>query len=265
MPSIKEGRIVLEALGYRHNLAHACAHEAIHALRYSGIDHARQLRLQSQELYTDLGLTSDLAWTLWELGDIERVATNLDLALDYYQQAHTLIEQEDMSYARIFYARGMGDYSQAMGDSQAAIVYFQDSLRRSLGLSHHWAKGYALCGLGRAYLGAGRLAEAEKLFLEAVQHTQEIAGKDFSMIPLVGLAHLRNVCGDPKQALLLAVFVEQYDLTWLETRGQARDVIAAAAAQLSEESAEAARQQGLTMSKEAILEMVLAEEKSEEE
>jgi len=261
----KEGRFALKAMGYRQLLAHACAQEAIHALRYSGIDHARQLRLQSRQLYTDLGLTSDLAWTLWELGDIERVATNLDLALDYYQQAQYLIEQEDMPYARIFYARGMGDYSLAMGDSLAAVDYFQESLRRSLELSHHWAKGYALCGLGRAYLGVGRLAEAEHIFLEAVQHTQEIAGKDFSMIPLVGLANLRNVCGDPEQALLLAVFVEQYNLTWLETRGQVKEVMMAAMAHLSEETAEVVREQALAMTKDEILEMVLVQEKSKEE
>jgi tetratricopeptide (TPR) repeat protein len=261
----KEGRLALEAMGYRQHLAHACAHEAIHALRYSGIDHARQLRLQSRKLYTDLGLTSDLAWTFWELGDIERVATNLDLALDYYQQAHYLIEQEDMSFARIFYARGMGDYSLDMGDHLAAIDYFQDSLRRSLELSHHWAKGYALCGLGRAYLGAGRLAEAENIFLEAVQYTQEIAQNDLSMIPLTGLANLRNVCGDPEQALLMAVFVDQYALTWLETRGQAKVVMAAAMAQLSEKTAEAVRQQALTMTKDEILEILFAQENSEEE
>jgi tetratricopeptide (TPR) repeat protein len=260
----EEGRQVLEALGFRQQLAHASAHEALHALRFSGIDHARQLRLQCRSLYTELGLTSDLTWTLWELGEIERVGHNLDLALDYYQEANQLIEQEDMPFARMFYVRGLGDYSLASGDSQAAIGYFQDSLNRSRELSHHWARGYALSRLGRAYLGAGQLAEAGSTLREAIQYTQKIGQNDLTMIALTGQAALKKETGDSEQALILASFVYHFTLTWIETKREAQEVINAATGELSEETAEAARQQGLTMTKEEILEMIFSEENTKE-
>jgi len=264
--SFREGRLALEAMGYRQNLAHACAREAIHALRYSGIDHARQLRLQCRTLYTDLGLTSDLAWTLWELGNIERVAGHLELALEYFRQAHQLIEQENMPFGRIFYALGLGDYSLAISDSRAAIEYFQESLSRSVVLNHHWAKGYALNGLARAYMSAERLEEAESSFLEALEYTQEIGQNNpLSMISLAGLANLRYQTGELEQALLLAVFVDHYVVTWLETRGQAQEVMAAATGQLSVETVKAIRQQGSSMTKGEILEMVFTQENSREE
>ncbi len=261
----KEKRDIFEALGNRRYLAHAADNEALHALRHFGVDHARQLRHQSRKLFTELGLDSYLAWSLWEIGDLERVAGNLDLALDYYQRAHHLIEREDMPFARIFYARGMGDHAQAKGDSQAALNFFSESLHLSRELGHRWAAGYALCGLGRAYMGAGRLDKASRYFYQAVHQTQRIVQNDLTMIALVGLAKLKSVSGRPEQSIILATFVSHHRHTWLETKGQAKEIITDAAGHLPEETANAARQRGLTMTKEEILAMVYAEEGSEEE
>lgn len=260
----QEKRQLLESKGNRTYMAAAYGQEAIWALRYSGIDHARQLRLKAQKLEEVYGPLSHLTWTLWELGDIERVAGNLNLAYDYYEQANVLIEQEDMPYARVHYPRGLADCSLVKGNSGAAIDLFLDSLNKAQKISYPWAVCYALCGLGRAHVAARNFSEAVAYCLEALRYSQDIQQNDLSMIALAGLAAIKTNTGDFHEGFLLASFVYHHHLSWLETKSQALLVIDNVANTLTEETAVGIRQRALSMTKEEIIALVLSQESSKE-
>ncbi len=261
----KEKRDLIEFTGNRSFLKEVYAFEAIHAARYLSIDHARELHQKNLDLLTAFNDETDKAWVLWELGNIERLAGNLELALNYFQQAHQLIERDNIVYARIFYSMGMGDYCQAIDDYMASIAHYQDSLRWAQEIGHEWAVGYGLSGLGRAYLGDKRYAEAKDQFFEALHFNQTTNYHDLTMIALAGLAALKAATNDYQAALLLATFVYQSHRSWLETKRQAKEVITRATVRLSADEVLNARRQGLSMSEDEILEMVFAEEDSEEE
>jgi len=251
---------ILKESGNRHRYAMSLDHEAIHAMRFYSINRARRLRKESQEVYHTLKMEIFYAWDVLELGVIEVKAGNLALARDLLGQAETAFEMLDSEYGRMFYDSGMGDFSMAAGDYQTAINYFQASLKQAKSLSHFWLINCILSHLSLAYQAAGDLNSAKRYCREALIQTRDIGYYDLSLIAMLALAGIKAQQDDPESALLLAFFVSNHHLCWLEYKDLARMIIETVTGQLPEGRSAEIQQQALASSKEALLERVLGQE-----
>jgi tetratricopeptide (TPR) repeat protein len=200
-------------------------------------------------------LASDMhgiAWSTWEMGDLERVAGNIDLAQNLFDQSWNLFEGVNDPNGFIFCQRGLGDVAQARGDFEGAEAKFVDSLRLAREQSHLWAAGYALSGIGRANLAMERFDMALENFLEAFRLNYDNGFYELAMIALVGLAGVLACTDRPEMAQRLSEFVLNQYLSWNETKGQAIAVREAAMSMLDSTKIKAAE----SWAAEATLEML---------
>ncbi|MBL8058910.1 MAG: tetratricopeptide repeat protein, partial [Anaerolineales bacterium] len=124
--------------GHLRNAAAALSRESYEALRYSSVAHALEVRRQTLALARTLGDEHGLAWFTWEMGEIQRVAGELDEARRWYDEAQVLFERIPDHSGQIFYHRGRGDLAAAQGDPAEAQRQFQASLDLTRQVPHEW-------------------------------------------------------------------------------------------------------------------------------
>jgi tetratricopeptide (TPR) repeat protein len=158
----------------------ALSRESYEALRYSDLSHARATRERSLDLARQTGDRFTVAWQVWEMGEIERVAGNYTAARLHYEQAHVLfadipdrMTSWHVAQSTIFYHHGLGDIAYACGDPAAAEHHFQASLASARENDHDWSAAYALAGLARAELALQRPDEAREHLYEALTKAQK--------------------------------------------------------------------------------------------
>jgi tetratricopeptide (TPR) repeat protein len=233
-------RNTYEALGNHLLVGTALSWESIAAVRFGDLGDARKTRAASLLIFreTEHGM---YAWAVWEQGEIERVAGNVDAARRHYESARQLFEQMAYHDGLAFYHRGLGDLAQARGDFATAWQEFERSLEFAREVHHEWVAVYAHCGLGQAALGLGRPATARERFVEALRDSRD---PGLTTMALAGLAALQAATGAFEDAVELSSFVVQHGATWSETRQQAQSVLESAARQLPAERVEAAADRG---------------------
>ncbi|MGD2078919.1 MAG: tetratricopeptide repeat protein, partial [Chloroflexota bacterium] len=217
-------------LGHQHFEAGALSWESIWALRLDTVSHARQARQDSLDIAKKAADKSNVAWGTWELGEIERVAGNYDLARDLFEESRLLLDNLEDPYGAIFIERGLGDLAYARGDYKAAQRYFEESLRLAKELSHQWSAAYAYFGLGRAMLALSKedrkdlVSRAQDYVLQGLQSAYYHRYFDLYSIGVAGLAACHAVSDRLEEAVRLIVIVRDHPLTWQETRLQVEEV-----------------------------------------
>lgn len=153
---IRQMRELYEQLGKREFAGYAFSMQSIEELRYGDIEQARWTREQALAIGRETNdLLDGVAWGLWELGEVERVAGNRATARRHYEESLTMFEQLGHTLGVVFYERGLGDIACAEGDFASAQRHFKRSLDRARELGHDWSVVYGLCGLGRAAVVEG--------------------------------------------------------------------------------------------------------------
>jgi predicted ATPase/DNA-binding SARP family transcriptional activator len=211
-------------LGSPHFEAGALSWESQWALRMDTVEHARKARHECLAVAEKAGDAINQAWGIYELGEIERVAGNYDLARDLFEQARPLFIAIEDSYGPIFIERGLGTLAYDLGNYEAAGGHFEESLRLGRQLSHQWCIAYAHFGLGwvsLAMAGEDQLTRAQDHFLEGLKNTHYHNYLDLHAIGLAGLAECYAAGGRAEEALRLTRVVLASPVTWQETRRRA--------------------------------------------
>jgi predicted ATPase/DNA-binding SARP family transcriptional activator len=249
---------IYERLGNRQLIASALSLKSIGLLRHSTVDAARGTRIRSLTLSREIKDDQLTAWSLWELGDIERLAGEYDAALGHYEEARLIFQRLDSQVGLAFYFRGLGDVYLATGDPTTSLDYYQRSL--DIAQEHHdWSATFALGGLGRALLALGRYQAAGTEFGKALKLAYEINHIDLMMLIFAGVCRLLLATNEKERAVELGTFVYHHHITWVEIKNQVSDTINLASRQLSDEQISAAQERGRNASKEAIVAQYLAE------
>lgn len=223
--SYRQMRRYYAEMGNQRFEADALSKESMQAVRYSTIAHARGTREQSLALSREAGDLLGIAWSVWELGVVERVGGRLELARSYFEEAKSLFAELGDPNGLVFYHRGLGDIAQDLSQYEEAGARFEESLRLARQNSHMWATAYALAGLGRTTLGQDRDHMAQLFFLEGLELALEHGYRELVLVALAGLASHSLATGQTDRALQLAAFVLGQSLSWNETKQQARSVI----------------------------------------
>ncbi len=213
--------------GHKRAAAKLLSMTSIFTVRYGDLETATQLRLQSLSLSIELGDLHGEAWSVWELGEIYRVAQDYPLALEWFGKAEALFTQEKGPFGAIFFQRGLGDLACLQGDFQHAELHFKESLKLANENKHPWAAAYALCGLGRSIMGSGQHQAAMRYFLDAASIVKDLYNQEMALVVIAGIANLLIDLGKIEAAIELAVFVEGQPFSWKETKAQVERVMEA--------------------------------------
>lgn len=251
-------RALYQRLGLRKFISYAFSVESLEALRYGELEQARWARQQALAIGRETNdLLDGVAWSLWELGEIERVAGNLDLGRHYFDEALQIFERRkgflgiDLGFA--FYYRGLGDIAQRKGDYVTAQRQFQKYLKISQEMGHDWSVVYAFCGLGRAAVGASEHEAARSHFLNALKKANLAGYPDMQLVAVAGLASLALATGDAEEAIVLAILVREHVASWRETKGRAAAVVEAARSALPAAAVDAATERGRRLELKSVL------------
>ncbi|MFN2188121.1 MAG: BTAD domain-containing putative transcriptional regulator, partial [Candidatus Promineifilaceae bacterium] len=118
--------------------------ESIHLARYGDLDHARHLRIENMAVARDLEEVVLLSWSIWEMGEIERLSGNLSEARRLYIQSRELFTQESDQVGLCFYNKGMGDLALMRADYREAQQRFMSALEYAVNANHDWSQVYSL-------------------------------------------------------------------------------------------------------------------------
>ena len=253
-----------ESWGNRYGLASVLGVESMNAVRYGDLEHARRVRLRSLELKRELGDALLIAWDLWELGDLERIAGDLTAARRHFEAARQLFSDLGNDFGLVFCQRASGDLALDGGDSARALTRFEQALQAAKAVDHEWSIAYLLARRGRAIRLVGDEPAARRSLKEAIRLAQAIGHDDLTAIALVEWAELEAAAQRPEPALALATLVQSVTVTWGETRDRAAELAATTSATLPAEVAAADRHQGQTLSVADAVAWILEQEETKE-
>jgi predicted ATPase/DNA-binding SARP family transcriptional activator len=217
-------------LGHDHFESGALSWESIWSLRLDTVEHARKSRKESLAVAKKAGDELNVAWGMWESGEIERVAGNYALARDLFDQARELFITFEEPYAPVFLERGLGDLSYDLGCYEESLNHFEESLRLATQVSHQWSAAYASFGMGRAALALARdgqekqLSQSQAYIFDGLQNAYYHRYRDLYAIGVTELADCYTASGRVEEALRLTQVVLASPITWQETRNKAKQV-----------------------------------------
>jgi tetratricopeptide (TPR) repeat protein len=211
--------------GQKRIAAYALSIESMQALRYRGIQHARETREESLRLSQQVQDEFGEAWSTWEMGEIERVAGNYQSALQGFESARLMFNDVDESNGLIFYHRGLGDVAFARENYSQAFTQFEQSNKHSETLGFHWGAVYALAGMGRAESALQNFDAARKHLTRSLQSVSTIDDAGLALLVLNSCAYLYSARGENQPATEISNLVAGHFATWNEIKRQASDFI----------------------------------------
>lgn len=245
----------LERMGQIRILGSSIHWESLFAARYSTFEHALRLRQRSIELARQLDSQSNIAWRLFELGEVYRIFGEPERALELYDQTLPMFERMNMAMALGFDQRARGDlaleekrYADALEHYQKFKVY----LRKE---SHIWsiAQSRARIALAQAYLGN---IKAARLGLQnALREIYDLREDDLALQVLLVDAVLLLQEGKLESVVEMASFLLHNPGSWNETKQHARGILESVSHDLDQDIVQVAIERG----KGLVLEAILAE------
>jgi CHAT domain-containing protein len=180
----------------------------------SGLENLQEALSYQQEEARRTGTFRDsISDTLDSLAYAYRESGEYDKALQYYQQA-VVIDQNNKNITGLLQTlNSLGDLAEERNDLVAALEYYQKAInlasdRAASDQDDIW-RSYD--GLGSIYLKTGRLAEAEKALLRARALLESVSaavtGDERGVVkadrttPYYGLAQIASIRGDPSHAV----------------------------------------------------------------
>jgi predicted ATPase/DNA-binding SARP family transcriptional activator len=211
--------------GQKRVAAYALSLESIHALRYSTIEHARETREQSLRLSQDVQDTFGEAWSIWEMGEINRLAGDHESARLNYDQAKEMFAQVKDNNGEIFYLRGQADLALDSGDEEGAFPLFEQSYNLAREANFIWGAVYSLAGMGRAAVVLNKFKSAQEHLSEALRMVSTIGDLGLALVVLANCASFYAACGENEPAVDLCRLVAGNYGTWKETQSQVNQLL----------------------------------------
>jgi tetratricopeptide (TPR) repeat protein len=214
-------------VGHKAAMANRLSKESYEAVRYGDLDYARQLREQTLALTREIEYVHLEAWSIWEMGELQRVAGDLTAAREWFERAKAIFEELHEHNGLVFYHRGLGDIAQAQEDYEEAQRQFSRSLQWAKETGHQWGMVYAFCGLGRAEVGLQQYDSARTNFIQALQTAMKMGEVALILVALAGFASLYAANGEPERSVELSNLVVQHRSSWRETQAQVATLLEA--------------------------------------
>jgi tetratricopeptide (TPR) repeat protein len=215
----REARQVAASVGDWAGVNSSLSFESIYTARYGDLDAARELRRQAIVIAAERRQEPLLAWSYWEMGEIDRLAGDAEAARRHYEQARPLFASHNVYQGIGYYLRGLADLALDAGDPNEARTRFRQSLAE---MSDTWSRAYVMAGLATAALALGEPDEAERELAaaEALQPTSDIRAR-----LAVGWAALALAGGDHERAAELARQALAQPAAWSTVRAEAKRIL----------------------------------------
>jgi tetratricopeptide (TPR) repeat protein len=210
--------------GHKRIAAYALSFESMQALRYSDIHHARATREESLRLSQEVEDEFGEAWSTWEMGEIERVAGNYEVALKWFERAMLMFRNVNEANGLIFYHRGLADLALAKGDNSLAKTHFEQSYEHAYQLNFNWGAAYALSGMGRVEADLQDFDLALKHLSKSLNLTTKIDDAGLALLVLSACAQLYAARGNHGPAMEISSLVARHFATWNEIKRQAAEL-----------------------------------------
>jgi tetratricopeptide (TPR) repeat protein len=249
----REEQRALERRGNMGPLAASLHWEALHAARYSTFEHARNARERSLALAQKLEHQSDIAFRQYELGEIYRIFGDLKRASDFYEQARTGFEKMNMILGLAFYQRAQGDIALQQQRYADALPYFQSYYSHAQEDNHEWslAQAKSRIALTRAHLG--EIDRARQEMHAVLAEIYAWRGDDLALQAMLTEPACLLHEGNKEAAIELASFLQDYHLSWNETKTYASRLVASAAIGLPKEAVQGAVERGKKLTFEDVM------------
>lgn len=263
---LQESQKIFERLGCLEVINSCLSWESIASLRAGDLERARQLRLKSLQFAKQVDDRLNLPWGYLELGEIERISGNLELAREYFEHARQSYRNLNLLHIDGFYHKAMGDLALANGQYDQAVEQFQMSLVSAQREYHSWGQSYALQGLGRAALGLGDHAEAGRFIRQALVLSRREGSKALDFVILDAAAGYFQSLREDALAVELAALISTHPASWQESKDHMAAILTGAAGRLSADQLSAAYERGSQMELEdAIFEILQRLSQSEDQ
>jgi tetratricopeptide (TPR) repeat protein len=200
-----------------------------------------------------IGVKSDIAWRLFELGEIHRIFGKLENALKFYDQAYVEIEKMKMIQALGFYQRAQGDITLQESRHSDALNHYREFMSYATQDNHHWgiAQAHGRLALAQAYLG--NLEESRLEYKETLSEIRDWGEIDLTLLILLA----EPVCliqeGNHEMAVELAAFIAHHPVSWNETKQHAIQILETASCSLSDEITREAAERGKALDLDSII------------
>jgi tetratricopeptide (TPR) repeat protein len=195
--------------------------ESFEKVRYGDIEEALQIRRTCLEMILEIGLSYQIAWNYWEMGEVLRVKGDVTAAAQWYERAYQIFDREQDNNGRAYYFRGLGDIALGEQNYEAARSHFSTSADLAKSTNHTWLIAYSLSKLARAQLELEDSKSAKKNLRAAFQYGLKTLDKGIVLVILVEYAELCSRMGKDSTAVELCSLVKEHFASWHETRKHA--------------------------------------------
>ena len=207
--------------GLRTEQVSALSKESFEKARYGEIEEALQIRRTCLDIILGTGLTYQIAWNYWEMGELLRVKGDAAAAAEWYERAYQIFDREQDNIGRSYYFRGMGDIALEKKNYESARDYFSTSVDLAKSANHTWMICYSLSKLAHAEVEIQDIKSAKKNFHDAFQYGMKTLDKGVLLVVLVEYAVFCSKIGRDVRAVELCSFVGHHFASWHETKRQA--------------------------------------------
>jgi predicted ATPase/DNA-binding SARP family transcriptional activator len=217
----------------RVNLDHGFVQQAVGALskesfekaRHGDLEDAIRIRRQCLNYIQESGPEYQLAWNMWEMGELMRLSGKISDAADWFARARDVFENHQDNVGLAFYWRGVGDLELMDGDFESSRQSFEKCEHLARNAQHNWAVAYALNGRARAELGLNEMKPAALHFAEAMTLARKVHDPSIALAILAGMASLYARVGEKEKAVELGSFTLSHFASWHETKAQATSLL----------------------------------------
>lgn len=217
----------------RVNLEHGFVTQAVGALskesfekaRYGDLEDAIKIRSQCLYFIQESGPEYQIAWNMWEMGELMRLAGNITDAEDWFGKAREIFEKHQDNVGLAFYWRGIGDLALRNENYDYAKQSFEKCEKLSRNAQHNWAVAYSLNGRARAELKLNDIKSAALHFAEALTLARKVHDPGIALAILAGFGELFAQAGKKEKAVELGFLITSHYASWHETKSQATSLL----------------------------------------
>lgn len=246
-------KLELERMGQMRALELNEHWECLYAARYSTYEHALNLRQHNLELVKKRGSQSDLAWRLFELGEVHRIFGEPENALSLYDQARPIFEKMTIVLALGYDQRARGDlalvekrYSNALAHYQKFDAYVRED-------NHLWSMTQSRARIALAYAYLGNIKQARLDVQSALKQTYDIREDALTLQTMLAEAVCLVQEGKLEAAIELVSFLQHHPTSWNEIKQHARGILEIASRDLPEEAVQAAIERGKALDFDSVV------------
>ena len=254
---LQEAQQFAEKNGNIHLLVNYLNWESLNAVRYSTLEHAREVRLRSLELGRKLNNPTDISWSLLELGEIYRISGDFTKARDSYDQAHLIFEKIKAPLGFGYIQRGLGDIAIQEGKYSDALDHYKEFLHYVSEVNHLWSVGQAHGKLAFAHAHLGDVSASRLELQKSLSDLQSWPEDQLYVLVLLAepvcLIHENN----HEQAIELAALIVSHRASWNETKQLAQAILEKASDGMPEKVVKAAVKRGEALELEEVITVLM--------